>query len=87
MKTLKEILGGIHWHFKVIAFDRMAEDGKCFNATELFISEAETEEEAIAIAKGKVKKPQYMLREAWQCTNCGKQDEMINLLRRIHRND
>lgn len=84
VQTLKEVMGNIHWHFEVIAYDNKLSDGRMENGVEINILEAKTEEEAMEIAKNKIKRPYYFLRKAWQCKQCAFQEEMINQMKKAH---
>ena len=65
----------VHWHFLVIGYTEKDKNKNNIlkNSTEIMISSVNTEEEAVAVAKEKVKRPNYFLRSAWQCLgNCQK---------------
>ena len=76
MKTIKETLEGIHWHFVVVAgnkVEKQEEEGKFGMqvAVYLDILEADTEKEAIEIAKGKIERDIYVVQQMRQCVQCG----------------
>ena len=86
MKTIKETIEGIHWHFVIIAGNEGKDEGgrKVFNEpVTLDIIEAETEEEALAVAKNKVKRGKYIVNQMRQCAQCGVQKEMAQYMRKV----
>ena len=82
---ISELFKQVHWHFEIFAYEKKGENNQLLGSTEITISEAQTEEEAMAIAKDKIKRPHYFLRKAWQCKQCYVQDEMLNHFRK-HNN-
>ena len=83
-KTLKELTENIHWHFQVVAYEKRLKTGILEEATEIEIVEVNTEEEAIELAKQKIKRPNYFLRKAWQCRQCEFQRELLKSFQKLH---
>lgn len=59
-----------HWHFEFWAYQSKDLEGKLLDSTLVEVIDAETETEALAKARGIVKRNFYFLKGAWQCTQC-----------------
>ena len=84
METLQEYFNKGHWHFEVLAYNNKVNDEKVEEAVEIHIVEAKTEQEAMEIARNKIQRSHYFLRKAFQCKQCGFQEEMLRQMKKPH---
>ncbi len=65
----------IHWHYTIQAYDEFREsDQGLVGVVEITILEADSEEEALEMAKKQIKRPLYRLWRAYQCNDCKRRD-------------
>lgn len=81
-QTLKDILDTSHWHFIFVAYDEKIEN-QLIGAVEIEIIDARTENEALEMAKEKIKRNGYFLKRAWQCRICGNNEELIRIQKKL----
>ena len=73
-----------HYHYKFVAYNKYDKERKMFDfGTEITVIGQETEADALHEASNQIKRKGYWLKECWQCSNCGLQEEQLKVQKEV----
>lgn len=72
-----------HYHYTILAYDELRENGQVTNGVAVTINHALDEENAIEQAKKLVKRPCYRLDRLSECNTCATDEEQKEIKREM----
>ena len=73
----------IHLHWKFIGYKSNLEDGRLEGASEVDVINYISEKEALAAAMKVIERPNFILRQVWECAHCNLENKQIRHMDKV----